>query len=57
MLDTNALNAECIHAVKLMLEAILAAGFLTFLTIMYSCCVVSGKCARDEERRNGGPRQ
>ncbi len=30
MIDTNALNAELIHAVKLMVEAILAAGFVTF---------------------------
>ena len=30
-LDLSALNAQCIHAVKLMLEAILAAGFLTFI--------------------------
>lgn len=30
MIDTNALNAQLIHAVKLMVEAIFAAGFLTF---------------------------
>lgn len=30
MIDTNAINAECIHAVKLALEGLLAAGLLTF---------------------------
>jgi hypothetical protein len=30
MIDTALLNAQCIHAVKLALECVLAAGFLTF---------------------------
>ena len=31
MIDTALLHAQCAHAVKLMLEAILTAGFLTFV--------------------------
>ncbi len=45
MIDTNALNAELIHAVKLMVEAILAAGFVFF------CWLISGPAIRGGGRR------
>ena len=45
MIDVALLNAQLIHAVSLMLEAILAAAFLTF------CYFIAPYI------RNGGPRR
>jgi len=43
-INTNLLNAELIHTVKLVLEGILGAGLLTFLWFMAGAY-------------NGGPRR
>ena len=45
MIDLTAIDAQCVHAVMLALEAILAAAFLTFIWIVLPAC------------RNGGPRR
>lgn len=45
MIDTAQLDAQCIHAIKLALEALLTAGFITFCWLSAPYWI------------NGGPRR